>query len=227
MVQGKPFYFHDAESFSVTYQEIMISELYKFRTNSSKPFIIDCGANMGLSVLYFSQSYPQARILAFEPEGPVYEVLWKNVQQFGAGKDIEIYKKAVWDSETALQFYTDHGMGGSVENTYKGQAPTEVPTARLANYLQQPVDFLKMDIEGAEYTVLKDCEPFLKNVQHLFVEYHSFINKEQKLEEILAMLKDNGFRYHLRQSFSRPRPFVDSFLGCENMDMAINVFGYR
>lgn len=221
------FHYHDAESFAVTYQELMVNEIYRFKATSSHPLIIDCGANMGLSVLYFAQLYPQAHIVAFEPEEPIFNLLQKNVQAFAAAGKVELHQKAVWDTVTSLQFFTDHGMGGSVANKVNDQAPTEVQTVRLAGFLQQPVDFLKVDIEGAEYTVLKDCDPYLKNVQHIFVEYHSYLNKEQKLEEVIGLLKKNGFRYHLTQSYSRQRPFVDRIGSTETMDMAINIFGYR
>jgi len=70
-LQGQPFHYHDAESFYVTYKEIAVDEIYKFHTSNPKPLIIDCGANMGLSVLYLSNLYPQAHVIAFEPEGPV------------------------------------------------------------------------------------------------------------------------------------------------------------
>ncbi|HVF81639.1 MAG TPA: FkbM family methyltransferase [Flavisolibacter sp.] len=223
---GKRFNFHDANSFYFSYLEIIKDEIYKFRSTTEAPLIIDCGANMGVSVLFFSKEFPQARIIAFEPEEAIYEVLQKNMETYGL-HNVEIHKKAVWDSESVLSFSTDHAMGGSVTNTFSNEVPVKVQTVRLADYLQEPVEFLKLDIEGAEYTVLKDCEPLLKNVQKVFVEYHSFFNKEQKLEEILAMLKRAGFRYHLKQSFSQQRPFVDKIISCENMDMAITVFAYR
>ena len=220
------FHFHDPLSFNVSFHEILKDEIYKFRAASKNPLILDCGANMGVSVLYFSQNYPSATIHAFEPEEPIYEMLAQNVRTYQLA-NVTLHKKAVWTSETVLPFYTDNGMGGSVENRYQEQQPTLVNTVRLADFLQQPVDLLKLDIEGAEYAVLKDCAPWLKNVRHLFVEYHSFVNKEQKLEEVLELLKKTGFRYHLRQSFSRAHPFVDNTLSCENMDLAINVFAYR
>lgn len=226
-MKGKPFHYHDAESFYVTYKEIVVDEIYRFHTSNPAPYILDCGANMGLSVVYLSELYPQAQIVAFEPEGPVFDVLQKNVREYAGDRNVEIHKKAVWESETTLQFFTDKGMGGSVETKHGTTSPIEVPTVRLADYLQRPVDFLKMDIEGAEYTVLKSCEPYLKNVQNIFVEYHSYLNKEQKLEEILSMLKNSGFRYHLKQSFSRQRPFIDRAGGNDTMEMAINVFGYK
>ena len=223
---GGRFSFHDARCFYDTYLEILEDEIYQFTTNHATPLIIDCGANMGVSVLYFAKRFPQAKIIAFEPEDAIFHVLEKNIQSFGLS-NVELHKKAVWNSETVLQFTTDHGMGGSVTNTFSNQTPVQVQTVRLADYLQKRVDFLKLDIEGAEYTVLRDCEPHLKNVQNLFVEYHSFIKEEQRLDDILVMLKGAGFRYHLKQSFSRRRPFVDKELACENMDMAITIFAYR
>ena len=226
-MQGQPFHYHDAESFYVTYKELMVDEIYKFHTSNLSPLIIDCGANMGLSVLYLSQLYPQAHIIAFEPDEAIFNVLRTNVQQFATGRKVDIYKKAVWDRETTLQFFTDYGMGGSVETNYGKGGPQRVQTVRLADFLQTPVEFLKMDIEGAEYTVLKSCQPYLKNVKHIFVEYHSYIDKEQKLEEILYMLKSSGFRYHLKQSQSFQCPFIDRVSGNNKMEMAINIFGYR
>ncbi len=220
------FHYHDAQCFYDSYKEILDDEIYRFNTTHANPLIIDCGANMGVSVLFFAKEYPTARIIAFEPEEEIFEVLEKNVESYHFA-NVTLEKKAVWNSETTLEFFTDHGMGGSVENTFKRQKPAIVQTVRLADYLQEPVALLKLDIEGAEYTVLKDSEPFLKNVENIFVEYHSFEEKEQHLDDILDMFKKSGFRYHLRQSFSRKKPFIDDNNICENMDMAINVFAYR
>ena len=225
-LEGKPFAFHDAGCFYDTYNEIIKERIYDFNCDSSKPLIIDCGANMGLSVYFFAKTFPGARIMAFEPEEEIYNILEKNVQTQGL-HNVALYKKAVWDEKTTLSFYSDKGMGGSVVNVYKKQEPKKIETVVLADYLVSKVDFLKLDIEGAEYRVLKNCGPLLRNVQNLFVEYHSFVNEEQHLDDLLKLLKEAGFRYHLRQSFSRQHPFKDNLLACENMDMAINVFAYR
>lgn len=223
---GHDFNYHDGLSFHDSYNEIIAKEMYLFETKQEKPLILDCGANMGVSVLFFALNYPKATIHAFEPEVPIFEVLQKNKNAYG-WPNVTLHQMAVWNSETTLEFYTDHGMGGSVENVYKKQKPTKVRTIRLADYLQQQVAMLKMDIEGAEYQVLKDCESFLHNVENIFVEYHSFSNKEQHLDDILTMFKQHGFRYHLRQSFSRKKPFINRNNICDNFDMAINVFAYR
>jgi FkbM family methyltransferase len=225
-VEGLKFQFHDARSFHASYEEIIKDKIYQFDAHSKIPVIIDCGANMGLSVYYFSKAYPAAKIIAFEPEEAIFKVLQNNVNTYGL-KNVTLHQKAVWDERTTLNFFTDKGMGGSVTNVYKKQEPAKVETVVMADYLQEKIDFLKMDIEGAEYRVLKSCESLLKNVENIFVEYHSYIDKEQQLDDLLLLLKQQGFRYHLKQSFYRRSPFIDRDLACENMDMAINIFAYR
>ena len=226
LINGIPFAYHDARCFYDTYKEIFVRNMYQFTTAKPKPYIIDCGANMGVSVLYFALKYPTATIEAFEPEEGIFKILEKNTRQFNL-HNVHLHQTAVWVNNTPLQFYTDTGMGGSVTNVYSNQQPTLIQTEILANYLQQPVDMLKLDIEGAEVEVIQHCAHLLHHVQHLFVEYHSFIHQEQHLNTLLNILKNAGYRYHLSQSFSRVRPFVDATLACENMDMAINIFAYR
>lgn len=222
----KEFNYHYGLAFYDTYNEVFGSEIYEFKTKNSNPIIIDCGANMGLSILFFSIKFPNAEIIAFEPDDSVLPFLEKNIHSQGI-KNVELHKKAVWNEETELTFYTDNGLGGRIGMEYDNQVPKIVKAISLRNFLEKPIDMLKMDIEGSEYTVLKDCENLLHNINHIFVEYHSFYDEEQHLDDILNILKRQGFRYHLRQSFSRKKPFVDSKLVCEKFDMAINIFAYK
>ncbi len=220
------FEFHHARCFYDTYTELFKERMYEFNTTNKQPFIIDCGANMGLSVLYFAQTYPGAEIVAFEPEPPIYELLLRNIEKYEL-HNVTAHKKALWNERTTLSFYTDTGMGGSVENKFANQIPVKVETELLSSFITKTVDFLKIDIEGAELTVLKECRQQLYLVRHLFVEYHSYVNKPQQLSELLQLLTDAGFRYHIKESFVHERPFIDTLLACENMDMAITVFAYR
>lgn len=222
----KKFFYHHGSAFFDSYSEIFRKKIYQFKPRSSKPVIIDCGANMGLSLLYFSRTYPEAEIIAFEPDETVLLCLEKNIESQNI-KNVFLHKKAVWVEDTTLNFYTDFGMGGRIGIEYCGQKAQTVGAIRLKSFLCRPVDMLKIDIEGAEYRVLNDCEENLHHVDHIFIEYHSVKNEEQYLGEILQILKRNGFRYHLAESFSRKKPFVDQLLVCEKYDLAINVFGYK
>ncbi|MBS9523275.1 FkbM family methyltransferase [Litoribacter alkaliphilus] len=224
-----PFRYHHAASFVNTYMEIYQDEIYKFNPKiKSGGVILDCGANMGLSVMYFSKNYPKHQIIAFEPEKAIFEVLEENVEKFKLN-NVTLHQKAVWTEETELTFSTDGGMGGRVNNLYKSKKkPVEkVKTVDLKTLLNEQVDFLKLDIEGAEVEVLKACKGSLSKVQHIFFEYHNDIHKPQSLHELLKLITEEGFKYHLKESSVRRRPFVDKNLICETFDMAITVFCYK
>lgn len=224
---GQDFYYHDRGSFEGTYGEILKKGIYTFIPKSETPFIIDCGANMGLSVLFFSKQYPKARIIAFEPDDSVLWCLEKNIDTYKLN-NVTLLKQAVWDSNGFLPFFTNSKLGGRVNVKFENHEPTMVETIRLKDFIgSQLIDFLKLDIEGAEFRVLKDCQPVLGQINCLFVEYHSFQGKEQHLGEILNILKRYGFRYHLSQSYSRNKPFVEKAYVGENIELAINIFAYK
>lgn len=225
-VFDRPFKFHDGESFVSTYNELFISEIYQFEPSASSRIILDCGANMGLSVLYFSLKYPKHKIIAFEPDEMIFGILKENVETFNL-KNVELHQKAVWIKSETLKFFSDGGMGGRIENEYRNQTPKFIEAVPLLDYLTEDVDFLKIDIEGAEDEVIKYCKGNLYKANHIFFEYHNNVKKEQTLHKLLEIVKDEGFHYYIKESGTRNKPFVDQKLFCETFDMAINIFCYK
>lgn len=218
--------FIDSASFLFMYSEIYEKEIYKFKTDSQEPFIIDCGANIGLSVLYFKQLYPNASIIAFEPDAKIFEILKENCIKFNL-TTIELINKAVWNTETSLDFFSEGADGGRIALESDKEKLKQIKTVRLKDYLIKQVDFLKIDIEGAETNVIMDCEDELRNVKFIFIEFHSFFDQEQKLDTILSTLKKSGFRLHINNpGFISSQPFIkrEHYL---NMDMQLNVYGFR
>ena len=222
----KPFKFHHGPSFTESYHELFETDIYRFKPSADSKVILDCGANMGLSVLYFSINYPDHHIIAFEPDAEIFSVLKENVQTFGL-KNVTLHQKAVWTKTESLKFYTDGGMGGRINNEYSHQEAKIIEAVPLLDYLTEDVDFLKIDIEGAEDSVLKYCGQSLQNANHIFFEYHNNINSRQTLHELLGLVESLGFHYYIKESATRKRPFVDTKLICESFDMAINVFCYK
>lgn len=225
-VFDKPFKFHHGPSFAESYTELFETEIYRFKPSAGSGIILDCGANMGLSVLYFSLNYPDHHIIAFEPDADIFAILKENVETFGL-KNVTLHQKAVWTQIETLKFFTDGGMGGRVNNEYSRQEPKLIQAVPLLDYLTDDVDFLKIDIEGAEDTVLKYCGKSLQNAKHIFFEYHNNVNSKQTLHELLALVESLGFHYYIKESATRKRPFIDTRLICESFDMAINVFCYK
>jgi hypothetical protein len=87
---------------------------------------------------------------------------------------------------------------------------------------------LKIDIEGAEYDVLKDCSSSLDKVKNIFIEYHSYVNCVQKLSEILEILEKNNFRYFIKPVNDREKPLINRKNKFNpNMDLQLNIYGYK
>ena len=221
---GKPFVVPDPPSFVFSYREIFDEQIYRFNTRTDRPFILDCGANVGLSVIYFKRLYPRSVITAFEADKEIFKLLQTNLKAFGYD-DVEIINRAVWNGETELNFTSDGADGGRL-STESDRPDHVVKTVRLKNYLDHKIDFLKLDIEGAETQVLTDCADALYNVETLFVEYHSFDAEPQTLHILVDVLAQAGFRLHVQALAPAAQPFVkrNPVMG---MDMQLNIFAFR
>lgn len=207
------------------YREIIAEHAYLFRCDRKDPRIIDCGSNIGLSVIYLKHLYPDANVIAFEPDPQICDVLRRNIKVFDFSR-VDIKNSAVWTREETLQFRADGSVGGRLCPTDPEQGTTEVVAERLYNYLNQHVDFLKVDIEGAELEVLDDCRENLRNVERLFVEFHGRSGLPQRLESLLALLRLAGFRYHIKDAYPIPHPFLSEERG-RVYDLQLNIYAYR
>ena len=215
----------DLPSFVWQFKELFVDGLYKFETHSKEAIIYDCGANIGMSCLYFKKLYPNAKIKAFEADPKIAKVLENNLAKNGVLNGIEIINSAVWIDEKGIEFSSEGADGGSI---YGNENKIKMSSIRLKEFLkkEEKVDMLKIDIEGAEYEVLKDCKDSLYNVDNLFVEYHSWNKTEQKLSEILEIFEKNGFRYYIESLTKRKNPFINKGEK-ENMDLQLNIFCVR
>ena len=216
----------DIASFNFLKNELFDYQIYQFHSTTSKPYILDCGANIGLSIIYFKQLFPEAVIVGFEPDEKVFNALQFNVESFNLS-DVTLIKKACWNEETTLEFYSEGADAGRILINSDTENIIEVQTVRLRDYLNRKVDFLKIDIEGAETKVLEDCSDLLSNVDKMFVEYHSFIMQDQTLGRLLQIIHDAGFRYQVQHIgvFSQ-HPFTN-IKEYNNMDLQLNIFAFR
>jgi len=206
--------------------EIFVQEVYKFPSDKKNPIIIDCGANIGLSVLYFKEIHKASKIIAFEADPSVYKQLKSNIAEYNYS-NIDLINAAVWNEETKIVFSSEGSVGGKMNlEGHKSNNDVEVPAIRLRNYLSTEIDFLKIDIEGAEYEVLKDCADLLLNVNNLFIEYHVLPNERQHLHDILKWIDSAGFKYYLKEAWNNmTHPFTKHHNDLYHMQL--NIFCYR
>lgn len=210
-VFGYQIHFFDYHTFATLFEELYVADIYYFSASSPEPFIIDCGSNIGLSVLYFKRLYPKARVIAFEPDKATFEMLEQNVRSNNLA-DVTVVNKALCDSVGSVPFYVSPEQPGLLvqsmrkENLVRSQV-TSVETEMLSTYLTEPVDFLKMDIEGAEDQVLKDLKETgkLALVREIVLEYHHHLTpREDKLGVFLKTLEQTNFGYQLKAAVVPP-----------------------
>lgn len=228
-IDGRKFFGVDKSSFMYMYEEIFENEIYKFNASTDKPFIIDCGSNIGLSVIYFKTLYPNSTILGFEPDPEIFKVLKKNIE-INQLSNITLIEGCLAKEEGALTFFQEGADGGrtnvsdDIKSKFKG---LEVKAYKLSSFIDKPVDFLKIDIEGAEGEVLGEISGKLNYVKNIFIEYHSFADKLQNLGLILTTLEKAGFRYYLTSiGVSSAHPFIERNV-YSGFDLQVNIFGYK
>ena len=222
---GKPFWFSNADGFFHSYEEIFRSRVYDFATSTVTPRIIDAGANIGMSILFFKRLFPNSKIIAFEPDPDIYALLVKNIQAHGYN-DVDLNEAAVWINDDELTFYCEGSLSGSTVDFGNSGKTKKVKAIRLKTLLAEftSVDFLKMDIEGAEAEVLLDIESELHCVQNLFFEYHSTPGKQQVLGELLSAVTRAGFRYIINGTHGPSLPFRQKSQGPYDNQMNISCF---
>lgn len=220
----------DVASFYSTYKELIYREIYKFFSDKPAPVIVDCGANIGLSVYYFACNYPKALIYAYEADPNIFKYLVRNVEQFDTGK-IYLFNKAIYDKNTELCFLSEGADGGhllSEEDNRFNSSRIFVDAVDICCVLEQfeYIDFLKIDIEGAERVVIPHVSAQLRKVKNIFVEYHSEKNEPQCLSDIIQVLHDSGFRVYTQPVFCPERPLF-TFETPDDFDLQINIFGRK
>jgi FkbM family methyltransferase len=210
-----------------TYKEIFENEIYRFASDSNIPVIIDCGANIGLSVIYFKLLYPDSTVIAFEPDNNNFELLKKNIDSNNFG-NVELYKKAVWIKDGTISFEASESEASRI-NEEKADDAALVKCIKLVSFLSryQKIDFLKMDIEGAEDKVIDDCSDVLSNIQNMFIEYHGKTTETEKLTKMLSLFEEKGFRVYIKNAADELKhPFIEKETPYQ-YDVQLNIFCYK
>ncbi|MCB9077208.1 MAG: FkbM family methyltransferase [Anaerolineaceae bacterium] len=185
--------------------EIFILKEYFFQTDKPKPYVLDVGAHIGLATLYFKKLYPDAEIVAFEPNPKYFKLLQKNIRQ-NRLTDVQLHQAAVSQKEGEITFYHTENNSGWDASVIESMAPIPNPqsitvqSVKLSHYINRTVDLLKIDIEGAETQVLEEIQPKLKYVNQINIEYHhSDKNHANQIAKTINILHNQAYTLKIRQ----------------------------
>ncbi|MCL6261220.1 FkbM family methyltransferase [Aquiflexum sp. TKW24L] len=180
-------------------KEIFIDQVYHFHASHPAPKIIDAGANVGISVLYFKSLYPNAQIIAIEPNPMALQYLEKNISQnFLEGVRVE--KACISDKVGKEKFYYSNKINIANASLFAEIGKDylmEVDSLLLSDFLSEDVyDLVKIDIEGAERQVLKELKTSgkLQKSKRYIIEYHYAPDYlKDSLQEIQETFSEAGF----------------------------------
>lgn len=139
-------------------------------------FILDLGANVGYASAFWASRYPEARILAVEPDPRNFELCCQNLKPYG--DRIQVLQGAVWSqcSRLALSHELGDGMATQVMTPQRG-ADADVTAWDVCTLLDlahtEIADLVKIDIEGSEAELFAvDAGRWLPRVRNICIELH-------------------------------------------------------
>jgi FkbM family methyltransferase len=135
-------------------------------------FIVDAGAYTGLSSIFFACKYPNATVVALEPEPSNFSMLLLNTKHYGNIKPI---KAGLWSRNAFLRiqdtFASTWAFRVMEDPTGQGIEAIGIPDV-MSRFSVTQIDILKMDIEGSEIEVLAQCSSWINSVRTMIIELH-------------------------------------------------------
>jgi len=174
--------------------------------------VIDIGANVGYYTLYLSKFLKTGKIISIEADPETCSVLKKNCE-LNNMKNVIIHNFAISNKSGQITFYKSETHSGENSIYSSGiknkKSSISIPASTLDKMLKSnypKIDFIKIDVEGAEFDVLKGGEDTLKITKKILIELHEDILKKNKQDSkmIISLLEENGFKIKLFPEFWVP-----------------------
>ena len=160
------------------FEEVCVRRAYTTdRLEQYRPrVIVDAGANIGITSVYFANLYPYARIISIEPEHSNYELLCKNTEAY---PQITPLRAALWKRDSNL--LVENPGGGFWSFRVRDALAVQESTCSVAGITVDSIchrfgfdviDLLKIDIEGAEDELFSGDVSWLGRTRQLIIELH-------------------------------------------------------
>ena len=181
---------------------IEISALEGYLTNyipKCGDVVIDAGAYVGVITLIMSKLVGErGKVISFEPDPLNYENLLENIKKHSL-KNIIPINKGLMNKSGKMDFYSNRGVSSSYIKPDNYNNPIKIKTTTLDYELKKlrihKINFLKVDVEGAEIDLLKGAEKTLKNnnVNISVASYH-VVNGEKTCFKVRDLLNSFGYK---------------------------------
>lgn len=183
--------------------------------------IVDVGANVGHSVVYWARHYPEARIEAIEPHPRHAKLLGKVVKLNRLGDRVTIHTVAA-GTRDGRSFLTDDTTASTLRDSAGGGA-IEVPVVDFfERFGNAAIDLLKLDCEGAELDLMMDPRFADLNAKALVVEWHETPGAPRAKERIVDRLRAIGWQLEIGRENGSPAAIRNGQLLATGL-----IWGYR
>ena len=160
------------------FKQVYLYRFYDTEFAFEPKTIIDCGANIGITTVFLKNKFPNAKVIAVEPETSNVEMLQMNTKDLPG---VEIEAKGLWGRECYLEIVEGYDkMAWSfkvneVDSFKEGAIPAISIPKLIEKYNLTSIDILKIDIEGSEENVFQeDISSWISMVKVLIIELHDW-----------------------------------------------------
>jgi len=179
------------------------SEYFKYFDISPGDIVIDAGANIGgFTIQAALKAGPTGKVIAIEPDDENIKTLKRNIAHNNLNNVI-IIKKALWSEKCTKDFHISHRPGEHTlmnydSQQYSGGKTITIQCDTLDNIIHESglttINYLKMDIEGAEVEALKGANTLLSNQSpNLLIEALHEVNGSPAYKTLVPNLQKLGF----------------------------------
>jgi FkbM family methyltransferase len=155
-----------------TLEKIFVWNDYDLDYPAEVKTVIDAGANIGLSSIFFAVRFPHATVVAIEPESENFRLLELNTRHY---PQIVPLRAALWSDDTTLGLSNPDDRVDSYQyrlDAAQQMVPAFQLPSILARFRLSNVDVLKIDIEGAERDVFALKPGWVDRVRMFIIELH-------------------------------------------------------
>ncbi len=197
-------------------QQIFDFRQYDVNLESEKPVIVDLGSNIGISIVFFKNKFPYAKIFGFEPNINLKQIVLENMfHNISDLKNIHIQFTAVLAHKTKQSvLYIPNGKHSQARvktDKYRSiDSKNEILYVKSISFSEvvsrfEKIDLLKMDIEGEEFNVFPNIIKHNNKIRFLIVEVHECTNSQmfsiiKKMEKYYSIVVTPAFTNNVTAS---------------------------
>lgn len=180
----------------LVFEQVFLLQEYNIALSNEINFIIDLGANVGYSAVYFAERFKNTKILCIEPEPENFKILKLNTAPYPS---VSCLNTAIWNESTKLTISGhQHGNWGFITNVdSNGSKEDQINATTIPNLVEKYkisiIDVLKIDIEGSEAELFSSgYENWLPLVKVLIIEFHDHL-KPLSSKNVLKAINHYNF----------------------------------